>query len=97
VSAPIEVVGGVGNVAAMRKQTTQFAMSIKCGKEDGRTISNMVVIYENINTGHVCVCASALNYYHNHISTSVATYLEPLKRLLQWCDGNTPNYENELL
>jgi len=95
VQAPEEIIGG--NVAAMRKQTTQFAMSIKCGKEDGRTISNMIVIYENINTGHVCVCASALNYHHNHISTSVATYLEPLKRLLQWCDGNTPNYENKLL
>ena len=72
---------------AMRKQTTQIGMSTKCNKEDGYQVSNMIVIYENINTGHVCVCASALNYKHAHISVDTARYLELLRKIMS---GDTP-------
>ena len=66
----------------MRKQTMQISMSIKCNKENGRVISNMIVIYENINTGNVCICAAALNYHHAHISVDIAKYLEPLRKIM---------------
>lgn len=66
----------------MRRQTTQITMNIKCNRENGRVISNMIVIYENINTGHVCICAAALNYHHAHISVDTAKYLEPLRKIM---------------
>ena len=70
----------------MRKTTTQISMSVKCNKENGRQITNMIMVYENINTGHVCVCAAALNYHHAHVSTTKAKNMGALKKIIKMRD-----------